>query len=135
MSDPTCKSNRRGDMQARAGGAFAEKYVSDDLVRRGLKLLASQYSVPRLGELDLVLLRDQRLIVVEVKAREHPDLFGGGLSAITSAKIRRMTKTALHFAQKHDYLHCDISFLAAEVMLHEGNPCGAIRYVPIGINE
>jgi Holliday junction resolvase-like predicted endonuclease len=135
MSDRSIKPSRRGSQQAKAGGILAERYVSDDLATRGFRLLASRYSVPRLGELDLVLLRGLRLLVVEVKARECPDSYGGGLSAITSAKLGRLSKTALHFAQKYGYLNCDISFLAAEVLLQGGKPIGQIHYAPIGMNE
>lgn len=135
MSDTNRQPSLRGSEQARRAGSLAEQYVSENLACRGFKLLASRYAVPRLGELDLVLLRDLRLLVVEVKAREHLDQYGGGLSAITAAKIRRLSKTAMHFAQKHGYLNCDISFLAAEVLLRNGEPMGPINFVPIGMNE
>ncbi|MDD2533647.1 MAG: YraN family protein [Eubacteriales bacterium] len=112
-------------------GTAAELAVARDLQNRGLILLAHQFSVPRLGELDLVLCRDNRLYVVEVKARSNRTSFGGALAAITPAKIRRIRKTALYFMQAKELMNNEIRLLAAEVLLIDGLPSLPIRYEPI----
>ncbi len=116
---------------AKASGDAAELAVARRLEARGLTLLEHQYNVPRLGELDLVMRRGDCLYIIEVKARSDLERFGGGLAAITPAKVRKLRKTALHFCQKSGLMNLEMRFLAAEVELIKGQPQGSIHVVPI----
>jgi putative endonuclease len=120
---------RRGT--AKTSGDAAELAVARWLEAHGLTLLEHQYNVPRLGELDLVMRRGDCLYFIEVKARSDLDRFGGGLGAITAAKLRKLRKTALHYCQKTGSMNLDLRFLAAEVALSGGQPQGPIRIVPM----
>lgn len=116
---------------AQLSGNAAELAVAHWLEARGLILLEHQYNVPRLGEIDLVMRRGDCLYIIEVKARTDLTSFGGGLAAITPAKIRKLRKTALYYCQRMGLLNLMMRFLAAEVHLINGQPHGPIHIVPI----
>lgn len=77
--------------QGLAGEALAKKYLE----RQGYKILAERYRNP-FGEIDLVALREDVVLFVEVKARSGPD-FGDPLEAVTPAKVRRLQRAACGF--------------------------------------
>ena len=75
--------------QARQLGDWAEQRALELLQARGWELLSRQWRC-RWGELDLVLAKSRRLLVVEVKGRRRagPDGWGqGSLGAAKRAKI------------------------------------------------
>lgn len=112
-------------------GTAAELAVAEDLARRGLKLLAHQFKVPNLGEIDLIMSSPSRLYFIEVKARSDQAAYGGGAAAISPAKQKRLRKTALYYLQKHNLMNNDTRFLAALVTLSKQQPISPIAYVPI----
>lgn len=140
---PSSKSER---------GRLAETAVAGWLETRGYVLLARNYAVPRLGELDLVMRRDQIsgpgcfsafpdhrfyrdpypcLAVVEVKARSDAERFGGAAAALTPAKLRRIRLTTLHFQQTHHFMNNQIELLAALVQLSKEGCVRDIEIIPI----
>lgn len=133
-------------------GRLAETAVAGWLEARGYNLLARNYAVPRLGELDLVMRRDPVsgpdsfsaipdrrfyrdpypcLAVVEVKARFDAERFGGPAAALTPAKLRRIRLTALHFQQTHHFMNNQIELLAALVQLSKEGSVQNIEIIPI----
>jgi putative endonuclease len=70
-------------------GHRAEEIVFQLLQTKGWVLLDRNWSC-RWGELDLVLQKDQRLLVVEVKGRTARRHDRGGLDAFHSRKRRRL---------------------------------------------
>ncbi len=75
------------------GEALAEAY----LVARGYALVARRYRSP-VGEVDLIVRREQTLFFTEVKYRPQGRL-GSGLLAVTPDKRRRLKATARHYLQ------------------------------------
>ena len=77
-------------------GAQAERYVKEILLRHGWRLLEQNWSC-RYGEIDLLLLKqsflNNRILVVEVKARRRSGLDGWGLAAFHQAKRRRLARS------------------------------------------
>jgi putative endonuclease len=112
-------------------GSAAEAAVARHLTGLGYYVLAQNYAVPRLGELDLVLQLGRTIYFVEVKARSRADHFGGALAAITPAKLARLRKTALFYLQKERYMNSDVAFLAADVRLTEQGEVADIVIVPV----
>ena len=51
-------------------GTWAEQQAAQLMQQQGFQLLTANYH-SRYGELDLILVREQELIFVEVKARAH----------------------------------------------------------------
>ena len=72
-------------------GGWAEQQALDQLEGRGWRLLDRNWRC-RSGELDLVLERQQQLLVVEVKGRRVGYRDRHGLDAFHFAKRRRMAR-------------------------------------------
>lgn len=91
-------------------GAKAERTVRASLRGDGWTILATNWRGGG-GELDVVALRDGRLLVVEVKARKRPNV---ALSALTRTKRRRLTAAVEAFLVAHPNVDFDeISFSVA----------------------
>jgi Holliday junction resolvase-like predicted endonuclease len=127
-------------------GRAAESAVAAYLISRGYTLLTSNYRVSRLGELDLVMSHHPAsdsaeadrsaqsmsiLTVVEVKARRDSMHYGGAVAALTSAKLRRIRQTTLHFQQKYHFLNNPVELLAALVHLDKHGTVQNIEIIPI----
>jgi putative endonuclease len=81
---------------------------------RGYRLLAAN---PRVGrfELDLVLRRGRRILVVEVKEKSGP-AFGHPFEMVDEEKVRRVrSATAGWLARRPDLAGLDVAFEAAGV--------------------
>lgn len=82
---------RRRSPQQRQGD-WAEQRALRLLLQRGWRLLDRQWRC-RWGELDLVLAKGERLLLVEVKARRSGALDGGGLAALRPGKLQRLERS------------------------------------------
>lgn len=80
-------------------GADAEDAALALLQRAGLKLLARNFHC-RGGELDLVMLEGDALIVVEVRARTHPG-FAGAAESVDARKQARIVLATQLFLAAH----------------------------------
>lgn len=118
----------------RQNGAQAESDVAAYFLAQGYTLLARNYRVADLGELDLVLQQDDLLTIVEVKAR-HSFRYGTPEAAVTRAKRRKLSKTALHFVQQYGLLNKRIQFLAAAVEIDNNGKSRSIRVVPFDLSR
>jgi len=78
----------------REAGDAAERAALDYLQQHELKLVARNYSC-RGGEIDLVMLERQTLVLVEVRLRADPR-FGGAAASVTPRKQQRLTIAARH---------------------------------------
>ncbi len=90
-----------GDRRAalgRAGEAVAEAY----LIRRGMRLVERDVRL-RNGQVDLVMLDGQCLVLVEVKARRGGD-FGLPQEAVTHRKLSKLRELALTYRLFHPRL-------------------------------
>ena len=83
-----------GDVR-RAFGNEGEETACQYLTAKGLVCRERNYRL-RGGEIDLVMEDGDFLVFVEVKRRRSLD-YGAPEEAVTAAKIRRMTKTALTY--------------------------------------
>ena len=92
-------------------GAWAEQRAAQVMQQQGFQLLASNYH-SRYGELDLILVRDQELVFVEVKARALTR-YAQAIESVSRAKQGKMLKTAMCFIEKnpqfaHYYYRFDV---------------------------
>lgn len=86
--------------QSSISGHHAEQAAAHFLQQQGLTPVERNYRFSG-GEIDLILKQgDVRLIFVEVRLRNNPH-FGDGAASVTPAKQRRISRTALHFLQRH----------------------------------
>ncbi len=85
----------RKDTLGLLGEAEAERYLTDG----GFEVLARRWRCP-LGELDLVALEGDCLVVVEVKTRSSA-AFGHPFEAIDRRKLQRLRALAREWASAH----------------------------------
>jgi putative endonuclease len=106
-------------MPVRRLGADAEDRVADELLTRGWTVVTRRWK-GRAGELDIVALDGETLVIVEVKSRKL-----GGLpeESITKSKVARLRQTA------SEYLHAtglEPEAMRYDIALIEG---GELRFV------
>ncbi len=93
---PLTGSERRQLLTARSLGPAAEELAAGHLARdHRLEIVARNWRIAAdglRGELDVVAVdpRTDTLVVCEVKARRDAALFGGAVSALGPAKLRRL---------------------------------------------
>lgn len=91
-------------------GRLFEQQASDFLVAQGLNILAANYTVPKVGEIDIVAIDGGTLVFVEVKARKSSS-FATATESVTFAKQQKIIRTAEHFLMIHDeFAHHDCRF-------------------------
>ena len=86
--------------RAKDQGKLAESMALDRLRRRGWRVLNRNWSC-RWGELDLVLQKDRRLLVVEVKGRTEGHRDRNGLDAFHRNKRRRLARAISCWRANH----------------------------------
>jgi putative endonuclease len=100
-------------------GQWGERMAAKYYLQRGCRLLAHNYRT-RFGELDLVLISPERvLIVCEVKLRAQNAPVSGA-EAVNAAKQRRLILAAQHYVQHADVGEANIRFDVAEVTPLDG---------------
>ena len=104
-------------------GMAAERLAAEYLQVRGVKILARNLRC-KAGELDLVGLDNESLIIVEVRQREGSE-FGGALASVTWAKQRKIIHATQYFLRRQvHWLNFSMRF---DVIAVHGLPDGAHR--------
>lgn len=83
-------------------GRQAEQNACKFLQQQGFRLLEQNYSC-RLGEIDLIMLQDTKLIFVEVKYRGSAQ-FGAASEAVDFRKQQKIIRSAEFYLQQHPQL-------------------------------
>jgi len=105
------------DRTAAIRGRWAEQRVLRLLLLSDWRLLARNWQC-RWGELDLVLAKPQRLLVVEVKGRSAIGPDGGGVAALRAGKRQRLARSCLCWLADHPHhQHDALELVAALVAL------------------
>ena len=116
-------------MGCQCSGGWAEQQALQQLEAQGWRLLDRNWHC-RWGELDLVLERQQQLLVVEVKGRRTGHHDRHGLDAFHSAKRRRMARAmscwrAVHPASAEQLLRVKLALVPLTT------PCRTIRWIDV----
>ena len=82
-------------------GRWGEQEASDYLFQKGYTILGRNIRTPH-GEIDILALKDQILIFVEVKTRTST-AFGNPENSIDARKLNHMKASALYYAQKNGF--------------------------------
>jgi putative endonuclease len=90
------------DRERKAIGILGEELALAHLLTHGLRLLTRNYRC-KLGEIDLVMLDGETLVLVEVRCRATHE-YGGAAASITWQKQRKLAKTAEHLLMKNPEL-------------------------------
>lgn len=80
-------------------GLEGEKLAADYLKKQGYKILDARYRT-RHGEIDLIALKNEVLLFVEVKQRSS-DRYGDPLEAVNAYKLKNLNNAASIFLMKN----------------------------------
>jgi putative endonuclease len=98
-------------------GRWAEQRALRLLQERGWRLVSRNWTC-RWGELDLVVCKPDRLLLVEVKGRGPLHRDGGGIGALHGGKRKRLERAWSCWQAEHSHLaHQPMEFVAALVPL------------------
>ena len=86
------------DRERKAIGLLGEELALAHLVANGLRLLTRNYRC-KLGEIDLVMLDGQTLVLVEVRYRSG-NSYGGAAASVDWEKQRKLVRAAEHLLMK-----------------------------------
>ena len=98
----------------RKSGAWGEEEAKKYLKAKGYQILRQNYS-NKLGEIDLICLKDGYLIFVEVKTR-LTNAFGSPAQSVNFVKQQKIRKTALAFLSFYGDVDKDCRFDVIEVL-------------------
>jgi putative endonuclease len=110
-----------------ARGRQAEEAAADYVASRGWQVLARNYRTP-VGELDLVCLEDDILVVVEVKARSSL-LFGEALESIGPRKERRLRAAAAWWMAERGRMGRQVRFDVVVVRLEADGALNSLAHM------
>ncbi len=82
-------------------GNGAETCVARYMAALGYQILATNYTVSRMGEIDIIAKHDANVYFVEVKARSNPNPFGGMEGCISTRKLNRIKRCADLYMQQN----------------------------------
>lgn len=115
----------------RALGDGAESCVAGYLSALGYQILARNFTIPRMGEIDIIARRGETVCFVEVKARSNPDPFGGMEGCISSRKLRRIRRCADIYLQHHREMDAPVRIIGAFVHITPDRNFENIDLIPI----
>ena len=81
------------------GEEIAEKYLK----KQGYEILERNFKSKRWGEIDIVTIKDEVLVFVEVKARIGSK-YGQPVEAVTPHKLRALKRTGQYYVMEHHNL-------------------------------
>ena len=113
-------------------GDYAENIVMQILQQKGLSLLAKNYSVPGLGELDLVFQKGDVIYIVEVRSRkvsQHPE--EESFFPFDPKKVLRLRSTSQYFLKDQKLSDKDIRLLGAWVLHDVQGKIKGIRFLSL----
>lgn len=90
-------------MTKKAQGAHAEQAAIQYLLKKGLKLVTTNYHC-KFGEIDIIMQEDKKLIFVEVR-QKHKTRFGNAASTITPRKQKNIHLTAQCYLHQYQITH------------------------------
>lgn len=107
-------------------GRHGEELARAYLENTGYTILATNYRSP-LGELDLVVKKDETIIFVEVRTRSTPS-FGTPLESIDRRKQEKLIRLALQFCAHHCLYSKNLRFDVIGIYLNGNDP--KIEHIP-----
>jgi len=111
-------------------GQRAEDHIIEIFRSRGLKLIARNYSVHNVGELDAVFEGKDSLYVVEVRARKDTPGYPDPSESVTAAKRRKIIRTTRRLIQDYDLYGRNVYFLVGQVTLDARGLVQNVEFIP-----
>lgn len=107
-------------------GALGEKIAANFLLENHYIIIIKNYRT-KLGEIDIVAKKDNKVLFVEVKTRIGIDK-GMPWEAVTYSKIKRMQRSAQYFLLKNNYKDCKLSLDVIAVILNPDRTMQSIKH-------
>lgn len=99
-------------------GRLAEDFAAVLLSRKGYKILDRNFR-SCFGEIDIVAVKNNKLIFVEVKAR-WSDKFGSPIEAVTPQKIWKISRTGEYYSMLHPELPKSLRIEVVSLEIRDG---------------
>lgn len=106
---------------------IGENYAAEYLLKKGYKIIERNYR-KSYGEIDIIAVKDNVLVFVEVKTRKSLQ-YGSGLEAIAYWKIKELLKTAQYYALSHPEMPKSLRIDAIAIYLNYDNKVSTIEHV------
>ena len=112
----------------RSKGHFAEQIVAEDLGLKGYQILEQNYWLANMGEIDIIMQKNKRLLFVEVKARQNQDYEDLGIAALNQKKQWTIKHLAEYYYRSRQIDAEEIIFLLATARINQDNQVDKIKY-------
>ncbi|MDR3021777.1 MAG: YraN family protein [Clostridiales bacterium] len=89
-------------------GRVAEQIAVQYLQQDGYLILDTNWQC-KIGEIDIIALKGDYLVIVEVRSRKN-DLFGSGLESINLTKQKKIAKTSVEYIKSKDFFDKNVRF-------------------------
>lgn len=103
-------------MNPRETGKLGERLALQYLINKGYVVLATNYRVGRLGEIDIIASLDGRISFIEVKTRTS-NTYGTPAEAVSFRKQRTIRQVAACFLKARNAMEQHVQFDVIEVMV------------------
>jgi len=111
-------------------GLRCESYVISGMEERGYKLIARNYRIHNVGELDIVMEKNNEIYVIEVKARKVYKDYPKPIEAITPSKKTKLIRTTNYLLREYKLWGRNIHFLASLVYLNGDGSVQKVEIIP-----
>lgn len=116
--------------QTKVIGNEAEDAVIRLMVQKGYRFVVRNFTVHNMGELDVVMVKDNELYIIEVKSRLEGTLYADPLRSITPKKRMRMHNTTQVLINKYRFFDMNVHFLAGCVTHRRDGMIQNVEIIP-----
>jgi len=109
-------------------GRLGERLALEYLHNRGYKTLAQNYRVGRLGEVDIIASKSEKICFIEVKTRTG-NAFGTPAEAVSWKKQNTIRHIAECFLKSHGAMESQVQFDVIEVNISKNGELKSINHL------
>ena len=102
-------------MNKREIGNLFEDIACKHLIELGYLILERNFHASKIGEIDIIAIKDGQLYFVEVKGRRSVR-FGAPAESVSPRKIQKIKLTASYYLTRYDYHNLEINFFILEIL-------------------
>jgi len=116
--------------QTKKIGNEAEDAVIRYMAEHGYTFLVRNFTVHNMGELDVVMTKDDELYVVEVKSRLEDTIYADPLRSITARKRLKILNTTRLLISRYGLYNMNVHFLAGCVTHRRDGMIQNVEIIP-----
>lgn len=117
-------------------GARGEQLAAEYLQKKGYTIIEKNFTVHKIGEIDLIVEKDDEIVFIEVKTRTG-DQYGYPEEAVDYWKAKKISRTARHFLHARHMDDRYVRFDIISVTIHEKDKKNDIRHnenIPLALD-